>query len=224
MVNGNTNSVLSFIKVQPPDASYTDKAKPSPPPPGPPGLYFTETGHGLNGKFLDFWQKNGGLASLGFPITEPFEEYNPDLNRNLTVQYFERTRLELHPENAGTPYEIEMGLLGHNFSALTGPRVNEQFGSGETSPVEGGLLFKETGHTVTGKFLEYWQTHGGLTRHGLPLTQPTYEVNPIDGQTYLVQYFERSRLELHPEFAGTEYEVLLGLLGTQSLRAHAWPV
>ncbi|MBN9388084.1 MAG: hypothetical protein J0I20_08545 [Chloroflexi bacterium] len=224
VINGNTSSVVSFIKVQPPDEAYLEKARTSPPPPELNGLYFKETGHTLTGKFLDFWQKNGGLASLGYPITEPFEEYNPDLNRDLTVQYFERTRLELHPENAGTPYEVELGLLGHVFSAMTGPRVNDLFGSGETSPVEGGLLFKETGHTVTGKFLEYWQTHGGLTRHGLPLTQPTSEVNPIDGKTYLVQYFERSRLELHPEFAGTEYEVLLGLLGTQSLRAHAWPV
>lgn len=225
VINSKTNSVQSFIQLKAPPASFTDKAKPVPAPSaGTPGEYFKETGHTLSGKFLDYWQKNGGLAGFGYPITEPFQEDNMDNNRNLTVQYFERARLELHPENAGTPYEIELGLLGHNFSALTGPRVNDRFISGETSPVEGGLLFKETGHTVTGKFLEYWQSHGGLARHGLPLTQPTSEVNPIDGKTYLVQYFERSRLELHPEFAGTEYEVLLGLLGTQSLRANGWPV
>jgi Tol biopolymer transport system component len=28
------------------------------------------------------------------------------------VQYFERRRLELHPEHAGTPYEVQLGLLG----------------------------------------------------------------------------------------------------------------
>jgi hypothetical protein len=28
------------------------------------------------------------------------------------VQYFERNRFEYHPENAGTPYEIQLGLLG----------------------------------------------------------------------------------------------------------------
>jgi hypothetical protein len=29
----------------------------------------------------------------------------------------------------------------------------------------------------------------------------------------MVQYFERARFELHPENAGTQYEVLLGQLG-----------
>jgi hypothetical protein len=31
-----------------------------------------------------------------------------------------------------------------------------------------------------------------------------------------VQYFERNRLEYHPEHKGTEFEVLLGLLGVQT--------
>lgn len=225
VINGKTNSVQGFIQLNAPPASFTDNAKPVPAPPsGIRGLYFKDTGHTLTGKFFDYWQKNGGLAGFGLPITEPFQEPNNEAGHVITVQYFERARLELHPENAGTPYEVELGLLGHQFTALTGPRVNGQFISGETSPVSGGILFKETGHTVTGKFLEYWQQNGGLARHGLPLTEPTEEKNPIDGKTYLVQYFERSRLELHPEFAGTPYEVLMGLLGTQSLRAQGWPV
>ncbi len=37
------------------------------------------------------------------------------------------------------------------------------------------------------------------------------EVNPVDGETYVVQYFERARFEWHPEHIGTQYEVLLGL-------------
>ena len=40
-----------------------------------------------------------------------------------------------------------------------------------------------------------------------------------DGKTYLVQYFERNRLEYHPENKGTPYEVLLGLLGVQTYQA-----
>lgn len=225
VVNGATNSVLRFIQVRPPDQFYVQKYAPSQPPPDNfEGRYFQETQHTLTGKFFAYWQANGGLDRFGMPITEPFEEFNPDIGKVRTVQYFERTRFELHPELAGTFYEVQLGLLGHTFSALTGPRVNGQFISGETSPVEGGVLFKETGHTLTGKFLEYWQANGGLARHGLPLTQPTSEVNPIDGKTYLVQYFERSRLELHPEFAGTRYEVEMGLLGVQTLRTRGWSV
>jgi hypothetical protein len=48
------------------------------------------------------------------------------------------------------------------------------------------------------------------------------EVNPGDGITYTVQYFERARFEYHPEYAGTEYEVLLGLLGNEMLRERSW--
>jgi hypothetical protein len=35
----------------------------------------------------------------------------------------------------------------------------------------------------------------------------------IEGRAYQVQYFERRRMEYHPENAGTSFEILLGLLG-----------
>lgn len=44
-----------------------------------------------------------------------------------------------------------------------------------------------------------------------------------DGFAYRVQYFERARLEYHPQYAGTPYEVQLGLLGTALLRNEARP-
>src|SRR5207253_4450759 len=47
--------------------------------------------------------------------------------------------------------------------------------------------------------------------------------NPTSGRSYLVQYFERSRFEYHPENAGTPYEVLLGLLGTQLSQKRGYP-
>ena len=73
--------------------------------------YFQPTDHSLGGKFLDYWQHNGGVAIFGYPISEPLME-----NGQL-VQYFERNRFELHPENAGTNYEVLLGLLGHNLAA-----------------------------------------------------------------------------------------------------------
>ena len=48
-------------------------------------------------------------------------------------------------------------------------------------------------------------------------------MNPIDHKEYTVQYFERSRMELHPENAGTPYEVLLGMLGTQLAQKKGYP-
>ena len=225
VMNGTTFSLARFIQIREPDNISARPLEMFELPDNFHGQFFPQTGHSLSGKFLDYWNNNGGLARFGYPITEVFEEYDAQTNTTHQVQYFERNRFELHPENAGTKYEVLLGLLSHNFSALTGPRITGSFISGETAPAPGGgLLFKETGHTLSGKFLDYWNQTGGLAQHGLPLTEPTNEVNPIDGKTYLVQYFERSRLELHPENAGTQYEVLMGLLGTQALRSRGWSV
>ncbi|MFN8540386.1 MAG: hypothetical protein U0232_23275 [Thermomicrobiales bacterium] len=53
---------------------------------------------------------------------------------------------------------------------------------------------------------------------GYPLTEEFTEVNPADGKSYTVQYFERARFEHHPEYGGTDYEVLLGTWGARRWR------
>jgi Ricin-type beta-trefoil lectin domain-like len=72
--------------------------------------------------------------------------------------------------------------------------------------------FPETGKTVQGVFLEYWNTHGGLAQQGFPISEEIQEAG-LDGVVRTTQYFERAVFELHPEFAGTPNEVLLSLLG-----------
>jgi hypothetical protein len=76
------------------------------------GSWFPETGHTLRAGFRAYWEANGGVLSHGFPISEEFEEVNPIDNKTYTVQYFERSRFEYHPEHQGTPYEVELGQLG----------------------------------------------------------------------------------------------------------------
>ncbi|HUY99349.1 MAG TPA: L,D-transpeptidase, partial [Thermomicrobiaceae bacterium] len=61
--------------------------------------------------FRGYWQTHGGLEILGYPISEEFRQ------NGVTVQYFERARLEYHPENAA-PWDIEGGLLGVQIYAL----------------------------------------------------------------------------------------------------------
>lgn len=78
--------------------------------------------------------------------------------------------------------------------------------------------FPETGKTVCGTFLQYWQTHGGLAQQGFPITNEFSEVSDLNGKPYTVQYFERAVFELHPENA-PPYNVLLSQLGTFRLRA-----
>lgn len=184
------------------------------PDPQQPGVqYFPATGHTLRGAFREYWTRYGGLAQFGYPLTEEFTEpVGPD-QQQLQVQYFERNRFELHPENAGSPYEVLLGTLGRAFHTPDPP----------VSPQAGARYFPETGHNLSGAFLAYWDAHGGLFVHGYPLTEPFQEVNSTDGKLYNVQYLERSRFEWHPENVGSPYEVLLGQFGTQLAQQQGYP-
>jgi hypothetical protein len=85
--------------------------------------------------------------------------------------------------------------------------------SGGIAAQTGSRLFPETGKTVSGRFLEYWNTRGGLAQQGLPISDLMQERSDTDGKIYTVQYFERAVFELHPEFPPPN-DVLLSLLGT----------
>ena len=81
------------------------------------------------------------------------------------------------------------------------------------------LYFPSTGHTLSGRFLTFWQAHEGSALFGPPISEPIHEVNGDgSGRAYLVQYFADARLEYHPELAGTAYVVTVGLLGREYLR------
>ncbi|HET6314037.1 MAG TPA: hypothetical protein VFH60_09385 [Chloroflexia bacterium] len=73
--------------------------------------------------------------------------------------------------------------------------------------------FPETGKTVRGIFLDYWEAHGGLPQQGYPVSEAFAEVSDLDGKTYTVQYFERAVFEYHPENRAPT-DVLLSQLGT----------
>jgi dipeptidyl aminopeptidase/acylaminoacyl peptidase len=73
-------------------------------------------------------------------------------------------------------------------------------------------LFGATGFRVGGRFLAYWEAHGGLPLYGYPLTDELRE-RLEDGREYTVQYFERARLEYHPENADPRDQILLGQFG-----------
>src|SRR3954471_466298 len=76
----------------------------------------------------------------------------------------------------------------------------------------GSRLFSETGKTVRGPFLQYWNAHGGLAQQGYPLSDELEERSETDGHVYTVQYFERAVFESHSANA-PPYDVLLSLLG-----------
>src|SRR2546422_121670 len=78
--------------------------------------------------------------------------------------------------------------------------------------------FPETQYVVRGRFLQYCQTHGRLAQQGYPISDEFTE-DRTDGKRYVVQYFERSVFEYHPENRAPN-NVQLSLIGafTRDLR------
>jgi len=181
---------------------------------------FAETGYCIAGPIRAFWERNGGLMVFGFPITPQQEERVEGLPTQ--VQWFERSRLELHPENP-PPYDVLIGRMGAE--RLRQRRIDWKT-LPSAAPEPDCRVFAETGHAVCGDILTAWQASGlnidddpsisepeSLALFGLPLSDPRSE-RMSDGQTYVVQWFERARFELHPENA-PPFNVLLGLLGRE---------
>jgi hypothetical protein len=187
---------------------------------------FPETSQCISGRIREYWEQNGGLPVFGFPTTDQHEELVE--GKPFQVQWFERNRLELHPENA-PPYDVLLGRLSVDRLAQQGrdwftfPKGGEQGGCRH---------FAETGHTLCGAFLNYFRTHGldlsqpGITEaeslalFGLPISEAAMETN-ASGDTVETQWFERARFEFHPSNPDP-FKVLLGLLGNE-VRANAAP-
>lgn len=126
-----------------------------------------------------------------------------------------RARFEYHPEHAGTPYEVQLTLLG---DVLTAPR--RPFPRAAPFPeTPDHHYFPETRHGAHFAFWRYMRERGGLDSFGYPISEELYGEQ---GWPYAVQYFQRARLEYHPEHAGTPWEVELGLLGDEFLRRRGW--
>jgi hypothetical protein len=155
--------------------------------PGGKCEYFAETGHYVCNEFLDFFKTRGGLEIFGYPLTEAFD----DPARGLWVQYFQRSRIEWHPYNPD-PYKVQLGLLADELGYIYPPVSADQIPAFNSSLHH---YFPETGHVVSYTFLKYFCEKGGLDIFGYPRSEFAYE----DG--YIVQYFQRARMEWHPEAA-----------------------
>ena len=90
---------------------------------------FPETNKTVGGRFRTYWEQNGGLAQQGYPISDEFQEKSELDGKTYTVQYFERSVFEMHPENKA-PYDVLLSQLG-TF------RFNEKYPQGEPLPAAG---------------------------------------------------------------------------------------
>lgn len=152
----------------------------------------------------------------------PWLRYTDDAGKKHEVWYENSYSLEAKLELA-RDYELAgfaAWRIGHEdpdnwrlIASLETPATPAKSGASTGSA----WFFPETRHWLTDEFLTYWLENGGLARFGYPRTERFVEFDPLVGQSYAVQYFERARFEHHPEFAGSEYEVLLGHIGRWAL-------
>ncbi|MDQ6694583.1 MAG: CAP domain-containing protein [Chloroflexota bacterium] len=165
---------------------------------------YSVTGHVVGSAFLRYFDSSGGVRLFGYPLTDVVTE------NGRPVQYFERTRMEYHAEFAGTANEVLLSRLGADLG-------RGKISFAPASPIPTGpsqIYFSETGHTLTNSFLDFWHANGGLRVLGYPISEPTAQNGLI------VQYFERARIEYHPEKMSTGYSIELGQLGREYLQIH----
>ena len=57
-------------------------------------------------------------------------------------------------------------------------------GTGPAQAQSTSRTFTETGKTVKGRFLAYWDAHGGLAQQGFPISEEMQETSETNGKTY----------------------------------------
>jgi beta propeller repeat protein len=195
---GQFTGRVTVVRLEPPRP--TDPQDP-PPVPDPDNRYFPETKHNLRGAFRTFWNLNGGLTVFGYPLTEAFEETDPE-GVTRPVQYFERVKLQADP---GDPSRVNIALLGVELSSGRDFPAVDAF-----SDTADRAYIAQTGHSLKGAFKVFWEAGGGETIFGYPISEELEE----DGVT--VQWFERARFELRPGPDGNP-RVYLSQLGREAL-------
>lgn len=160
--------------------------------------YFAPTGKSVRGDFLSTFNRFG-LDRVGYPISDERVE------NGRTVQYFERVRMEAHPELSSQGYPVLMGRLGTEMTQ--GAQFDKVAPSTST---QDRIYVSATGHLLAGGFYSYWKNNGGVQLFGYPISEEFTQ------NGYTVQWFERARFEYHPELAKSGHIVQLSLLGNMA--------
>ncbi|MGH2459309.1 MAG: hypothetical protein ACRDIY_10640 [Chloroflexota bacterium] len=166
----------------------------------PDARYFPATGHWVQGDFLSFFDQHGGLATFGYPRTEQM------VTDGRVVQYFQRARMESWPSNP-PPYNVQLMLIGDAVMGPGDPPIPASQIPAASDATK--TYFPQTGHTLSGAFRDYFNAHGGLMIFGYPTSEPS-----AGPSGFLIQRFQRTRMEYHPELP-VAYQVSLGLLGDE---------
>ncbi len=160
----------------------------------PPPTDHQEQGITVPALIWRYWQAHGGLEQFGPPLA-PAERAN-----GITRQFFARALLELHPDQADTPYLVQPAPLGRSIAAgrVIAPAAEQP----------NMRFFPETSHTLRDAFAAYWDQRDGMLLFGLPISEE-FDAPAADGVRRTMQLFERAVLAYYPE-DGSVYPEPLG--------------
>ncbi len=178
----------------------------------PTRVYVPETGHTVDGLFLDLWRNGGGVWAFGNPITPEITLPNGHI-----VQYYGYARFEYWPEGDANGNLVRLGDIGRELRPVTVPRTMLGFKGANAKdsraaseamamakawlPLDAQRVrpdsadwrfVPETGHSVATGFKDFWERTGEAGYLGNPVT----EEYTIAGVTY--QVFERGQLAWEP--------------------------
>ncbi len=160
----------------------------------PRTVWVADTGHTIDGYFLDDWREYPDL--FGLPITEEAER--PTLIIGLPadiriVQYFEHLAIAYVPEASERDLMVRALPLGQD-ALLRDLKANKDLkppGPTTCSNSAGTCLEHErTGFSIAGDFLTFWEDHDGDRLVGAPLTE-AFET----AERTFTQYFENVVLQ-----------------------------
>lgn len=156
-------------------------------------VWVEDSGHTLDGLFLDAWAANQQL--FGLPISEELEvrvSLDGERPKKRVIQYFENLVLVYVPDDPrGAEWRVQVLDIGRDALAVDSSQPRALTAGG---PVTCGnytashcRIFKETGHTVRGSALmNWWAESGGDRFIGAPISE---QYSDTDGFT--TQYFEK---------------------------------
>lgn len=127
--------------------------------------------------FQGFYDRMGGADVFGAPLTARY------VRDGRQVQLFENFLLEYWPENGGTDYEVQPGLLGVKVSG------NRYFGQAQPFRNSSQVIYvPNTRQSLRLGFLSFWRDRGGADLFGYPISEEVVD----DGIT--AQWFQRGKL------------------------------
>ena len=105
-----------------------------------------------------YWKMHGGNDLFDAPLAPAVTE------KGITRQVFERAVLELHLDQADTPYLVQVAPLGRTWTPPSGAVPPD-----DCAP-PGCRRFAETPHAIRGSFAVFWERNGGLQTFGFPIS------------------------------------------------------